>query len=183
MRRRRRNTRSARNGQSSKPGYTRLWKRASPRARGLLKRFWGVRNAPSIKLISGKLPGIGKNSTLVGLGQSPAVTIADGPKNRHTKIVRKIHHGQLVTNARGKRLFILTGKKPPGGKLRFIGYAPQTEYVPYKGVETAGSFKKGKHWIHRHDDAGGRWPKVYMDQNGNYVYATGSYKIGKWIEK
>lgn len=179
MRRTRRRHRT-RNGRASKLDYTRLWKQASPKGRKLLRNFWGVKNAPTIKLVNGSLPGVGKHSTLVGLGQSPAITIADGPKHRHTKIVRRKHHGQLVTDAAGKRLFILNGKAP-GGRLKFLGYVPTTEYLPYPGVESMGSFKRGKHWVHSHDDANGRWPKVYADSNGNYVYGKGSYKVGKWL--
>lgn len=178
----RRTRRRHRRRNPSRSAYTLHWKKASSRGRSLLKKFWGVKRAPTIRIVSGSLPGVGKRSTLVGLGQSPAITIADGPKQSHTKMVRRKHHGQLVSDATGKRLFILKGR-PPGGRLKFLGWVPTTEYLPYPGVESMGSFKKGKHWVHSHDDANGRWPKVYADQNGNYVYARGSYRVGKWLYK
>jgi hypothetical protein len=180
MRRTRRRHRRRNRGRASKLDYTHLLRKASPKGKSLLRKFWGVRKPPTIKTLGGKLPGVGSNATLVGLGQSPAITIADGPMKRHSKIVRRKHHGQLVTDSHGRRLFILNGR-PPGGRLKFLGYVPTTEYIPYPGVEAMGSFKKGKHWVHSHNDSNGRWPKVYVDRNGNYVYARGSYKVGKWL--
>jgi len=181
----RRTRRRHRRRNPSASAYTTHWKRASSRGKKLLRRFWGIRSAPTIKLIEGKLPGIRKNATLVSLGMSPAVTLADGPETNHTKIVRVKHHGQLVSDERGKRMFILTGKTP-GGRLKFAGFAPTTEYVPLPGIESAGSPKRGKHWVHSHgskEAKGAKWPRVFKDKNGNYIYAKGTYRVSGWIYK
>lgn len=175
----RRTRRRHRRRNPSASAYTTHWKKASSRGRKLLKKFWGIKRAPTIRLVGGSLPGVGKNSTLVGLGQSPAITIADGPRQSHKKMVRKKHHGQLVSDDKGKRLFILSGR-PATGRKKFLGWVPELEYIPYPGVESMGSFKRGKHWIHQMGEGKGPWPKIYSD-NGNYIVARGSHHVGKWI--
>lgn len=176
------------------PPRRRMRNRRARRYRGYgsgtrrFRQFWGV--APERKTAF-RLPGPSRNVTVVGLGQSPAVTLANGPEGRSTKVRRIRHRGYLV--AHGKRLMILSGRNStaPRQKLTFVGYAPVTEYTPFRSVEQRGSFKRGKHWVHRHgSQERGNWPRVYRDQAGNYIYEPGghsrrsgkaTYRIGKWL--
>lgn len=148
------------------------------------KRFWKIGTTPTLKEVAGYLPGVPKNGTLVGLGYSPAVTLADGPMGKHQRMVRKTHKMELAANSTGKRMYILTGRLPKKrSRLKFVGYAPQTEYLPYKGVEAAGSDKSRTWWKHEHSEDGGKWPKVYKDSAGNFIYAPGTYSVGRWIRR
>jgi len=110
------------------------------------------------------------------------LTIADGPKHRHTtlKRIRLPAGATLATTPNGKRLFVLTGKAGRGRK--FLGYAARCEYTPTKEIERAGSHKKNTLWVHDHSERGGEWPKVYRDSGGNLIWSGGTYKVGKWIE-
>ncbi|NDQ57326.1 MAG: hypothetical protein GZ088_09675 [Acidipila sp.] len=123
---------------------------------------------------------------LVGMGRSPEVQLADGDARSVHKIKRVKQSRKLAaTDADGKRIYILnkSQRRDAGKKLRFAGYAPETHYVLTPGEEKAGTFKKGKYWIHSHSDEGGKWPKAYADQYGNLVYARGTYRVGKWIRR
>lgn len=149
------------------------------------RKFWGIPLPPEISEI--EVPGkVGK--VLVGLGTTPYAFVADGPKGKSTK-VRKIKGPFMaVCDSKGKRLMLIRKSnqhKSWSGprKLTPIGWAPETHYVPSKDVEAAGSFKRGKYWVHKHDDDGGRWPKVSQDQAGNIIYAGSTLKIGKWMER
>lgn len=128
----------------------------------------------------------GKNKYLIGMGRSPVVLIADGPDKRSSKKIRKIKgRWTPAFDASGKRIVIL---KPRAGKnfgkgLKFIGWVPETHYIMTSKMEKAGSFKKGKYWVHEHDDDGGSWPKAYQDKEGNILYAKGTYHIDDWIRQ
>lgn len=153
----------------------------SRRGRAALSRFrkfWGIRDVPSLKVLPG--PGV-----LVSMGKSPAVTIANGPnKRKATRITRKRHNRMVATDASGRRIYIIGSQGLPAKpKLTFIGWAAKTEYIPSKDIEKAGTGKRGKHWIHDHTDEGGRWPKLYADQRGNYHYGRGTYSVSDWIRK
>jgi hypothetical protein len=145
------------------------------------RRFWGIKHPPEIRVLN--MPGPQKEMVLVGMGKSPALNLADGPEGRHRRKVRRAHKGIVACDASGRRIYILrTGRGARRrGKPRFVGYANLLEYLPTKAVERAGSFKRNKHWVHRMGEEGGTWPKVYMDQNGNYVFSKGSYRVGKWV--
>lgn len=148
------------------------------------RKFWGIPYPTAISTVT--LPGKG-STTLVGMGVSPKVLVANGPDAKTATKVRTFKGKRIVaTNTSGDRIIILNGRgsrKATKRKLRFIGWAPETHYLPTKGMESAGTFKKGKYWVHQHDDDGGRWPKVYRDQAGNFVYAPGTYKVTDWIRR
>ena len=141
------------------------------------RRFWGLKKPSSLKILP-QLSGMPK--VLVGLGRSPAVSIADGPKGRSRRTVRKPHNGTLVTNASGSRMWILM-PRARRQKRRFLGYAPKVEYVPHADIEKDGSHKRNKHWVHELGEKGGTWPKLFQDANGNYEFGPASYRITDWI--
>ena len=142
--------------------------------------FWRLKDVPSLKVLPGS-----DSMVLVGMGKSPAVNLADGPNKASSKrIVRKRHSALLATDPAGKRMFII-GRRglPKKPKLTFAGWVPKTEYIPSKDLERSGTPKKYKHWVHSHEDDHGKWPKVYKDQNGNYHYGRGTYRVTDWIRK
>lgn len=143
------------------------------------RRFWGV---PFPTRIVKRGDGQQGMRLLVGLGISPKVVLAEkrGGKARFIKGQRT-----LALDMRSKRLVILNPRRKGGiGRgLRFVGYAPETHYVPSRATERAGTFKKGKYWVHKHDDDGGKWPRVYRDRAGNFVYGKGTYTVGEWLRK
>ncbi len=158
--------------------------KAGKNALARYRRFWGLKSPPAIKVLD--VPGMPKNGVLVGLGRCPALSVANGPRGEATKVKRSRHTGIVATNPSGTRLYILSGKSARRGgsrKLKFLGYAPMTEYIPTKAMEKSGTFKKGKWWQHKHHDNGGKWPKIYKDSAGNIIYAKGTYRVGKWIER
>ena len=145
-------------------------------------RFWGIKKIPAFQMID--VPGVGKNTPYVGLGKSPAIYIADGPKNRHTKKKKIVRRGILIADARGRRLAILSGRSMRGKRrLKRLGHVYQTDYLPCGAIEKAGSFKSGKWWQHDHSHAGGKWPIAHEDQAGNIWYSKGSYTVGQWLRK
>ena len=147
------------------------------------KKFWGIPLPTSIEEIeSGK----GRTRFLVGMGRSPVAVLSEGPKQNPGRI-RKVRGSFMVaTDTAGKRIYLIRKKnkgKAIGKNLTMVGYAPETHYVPSRAVEKAGSFKRNAYWIHKHDDEGGRWPRVYKDSSGNFIYGKGTYSVGKWIRK
>lgn len=153
-------------------------------ARKKYKQFWGIPYPTEI--VKTRL-GAGRGRKIfVGMGRSPAVVLADGPKGRNARTWKDRKSRIVATDPSGRRIFVLTRewhRKPFGKNLRFVGYAPETHYVPWPGVERAGSFKKGKYWIHKHDDERGKWPKVFKDSSGNFIYGPGTYTVGTWIRR
>lgn len=191
MRRRHRNRWHPEDAYAGTPKTRGLLKRASPQYRKRLKRrtssregkealrrfraFTGVPYPPEILNIPA--PG---NKTMVGMGKAPEIVYHDG-----RKVVRRKGSWFGVFNAKGRRIVLLNRRKgiPKHPRKRYLGRMVETHYILPKGVEIAGSFKRGKYWIHEHKDEGGRWPKGFVDQNGNIWYAPGTYRIGRWIRR
>jgi hypothetical protein len=147
------------------------------------RRFIGIPHPTEMRLIGQSSKG--KLKYLIGMGRSPAAFIADGPKGAHRKI-RKLRGPWIPSfTSDGKKIILLraSGRGPVGKSLKFVGYAPETHYILTAAQEKAGSFKRGKHWVHKHDDERGKWPKVYKDSSGNLVYGKGTYHVGAWIRR
>jgi hypothetical protein len=145
------------------------------------RKFWGIPYPTDIRIID--LPGPKtKTKFLVGMGRAGKggkIQKKDGGTTRAkgAKIA--------AVDASGKQIFLLSGRNStaPEQKLTEVGVAEETHYVPTGTMEKAGTFKKNKYWVHRHDDDGGRFPKVYKDQAGNYVYGRGTYSVTDWIRR
>lgn len=154
------------------------------KALGKFRKFWGLRAPTKIELLEGTK---GSTRFLVGMGYSPNVVLAARPNRRGENVkgikTKKIRGRFAVAcDPEGRRIYLIRKKRGAIGKrLRFVGYAAETHYIPNRRVEKAGSFKRGKHWVHSHADEGGRFPKVYRDSSGNFIYGPGTYRIGKWI--
>lgn len=148
------------------------------------EKFWELPFPPELqvrKLKNGKRRKDGVWIT-TGLGRSPVVLLA---AKRGGK-VKKMHGNRLLAlDPVSRRLLILNPKSkgPIGEKLKFVGYAPETHYVPTRKMELLGTFKKGKYWVHEHNDDGGVWPEVYQDSSGNFVYGKGTYKVDRWLRR
>jgi hypothetical protein len=150
--------------------------------RAALKRYRKFTGLPwPTEIIAVETPGRGKRA-LVGMGMTPNVVLADRRGGKPHKIRKK---GIVACSSNGRQIYILTGRdsKARNPRLRHVGYAAETHYVPTKLEERAGTFKRGRYWVHKHDDAGGRWPKVFADQAGNIVYGRGTYKVTDWIRR
>jgi hypothetical protein len=155
--------------------------------------FWGVPWPSTITVL--RTPGGVEKKFRVGLGRSPAVYLADGPQDRHRK--KKTLRGKriIASDAEGKQIFIFSGKdsKNSKRKLRHVGFAPSSDYIPPRGIEKSGSHKSNRWWVHDHGiKEGGNWPRVFQDNAGNFVYERGgnkkasgkaTYEINSWIEK
>jgi len=149
------------------------------------RRFWGVSTPSKIEVLERDRGG--RMRFLVGMGWAPVAVIADRP-NRRGKPEPKArkHRGRYIvaTDAKGRRIYLIRNRRGPIGKnLKHVGYAAETHYIPSTGIEKMGSFKRGKHWVHKHSDEGGRYPKVYRDSSGNYIYGPGTYSVGRWIRR
>jgi hypothetical protein len=147
------------------------------------RQFWGL--PYPVEVTAFDVPGAKKSFRFVSMGRSPRVVLADGPKGRQTRQWSDRKSRVVATDPSGRRIFVLNKKLrgPIGKRLRFVGWAPMTEYIPTVGMERAGSFKAGKYWRHLHLDEGGKWPKVYKDSSGNYIYGPGTYRVGRWIRR
>ena len=157
--------------------------KATPEGRKALaryKRFWGIMPT-EIRTI--ELPGPkGRTKFLVGMGragQGGKIQTEDGRKTK-AKGAKYV-----ACDANGKRIFLLSGKNSSASvsRLRRVGRAEETHYVPTASQERAGTFKRNKYWVHRHDDEGGKYPVVYRDQAGNYIYGPGTYSVTDWIRR
>jgi len=153
--------------------------------------FWELPYPPELKVMKlkdGKRKrnaGRGKKEGVwvtAGLGRSPVVLIAKKRGGRATKLYG---NRKLALDPVSRRLLILNPKSrgPIGEDLEFVGYAPETHYVPTRKMELAGTFKKGKYWVHAHDDDGGVWPEVYKDSSGNFIYGKGTYRVDRWLRR
>lgn len=154
--------------------------KAAKKTERKFQQFWGIRYAPNV--ISE--PGLKKNVWLAGMGNSPGVFLADAPEGRETKRWKVPGRYLAATNASGNRIYLLRrrGLKKFGQKPKFVGYAFKTDYVPTGAIEKAGSHKSNRRWTHSHGrDERGRWPKVYRDAGGNYIYGPGTYRVTDWI--
>ena len=157
------------------------------------KQFWSIPCPPSIKIIPG---GPNKTIPLVGMGHTNEVHISNGDKGERGK-KEKVIRGKwnVATEKNGKQVLLLSDR-PMSGKLKFVGFAPVTMYIPSPDIESAGTHKKGFVWKHVHGQDDGlkvpknelNWPKVYADRDGkvdsksNFVYgATKHGKITTWM--
>jgi hypothetical protein len=133
------------------------------------------------EIIAVETPGRGKR-TLVGMGMTPNLVLADRQGGKSRKVRQK---GIVTCSPNGRQIFVLTGRdsKAKKPRIRQIGYVAETHYVPTRLEESAGTFKRGRYWVHKHDDAGGRYPKAYKDQAGNVIYGKGTYKVTDWIRR
>ena len=138
-------------------------------------KFWGVSQPQDVKTVTSPAEKI-----LVGAGKTTGIYLADGNDIKFGKR-RDIY----FDDAKKPKLYVLApGSQASFGKnLREIGRARETHYIPTKALEKAGSHKKNTYWIHKHDDDGGKYPKVYKDAAGNYIYGTGTLRIGEWMER
>lgn len=142
--------------------------------------FWGV---PPTRIHVFKIPGPSdKAKVFVGMGHTGKGGKIRTPDGRVTR-AKGVRFA--ATDPDGKRIFLFTGKDSdaPGSKLKKVGVAEETHYVPTRAMEKAGTFKKDKYWVHRHDDDGGEFPEVFRDQAGNYIYGEGTYRINDWIRR
>jgi len=144
------------------------------------RKFWGLPFPTEIKII--ETPGVKRASrVLVGMGRSgKGGVFTDGKREWHPKGTKYV-----ATDASGRKIFLFTGKDSSVGKKRLkkVGKVEETHYVPTGPQEKAGTFKRGKYWVHRHDDAGGRFPDVFVDSAGNYEYGRGTYSVTDWIRR
>jgi hypothetical protein len=142
--------------------------------------FWGIPYPPEIDIR--KLGKDRSRATRVCLGISPAVFIAKKRGGKARKIPGK---RRLAFDPRSRRMMVLNmkSKGPVGKNLSFLGYAPETHYIPTPAMERTGTFKTGKYWVHKHDDDGGKWPEVWVDSSGNFIYGQGTYKVDRWLRR
>ena len=126
-----------------------------------------------------------KKIPLVGMGKSPGPQFEGKPELRGTTNRLPWY---VASDARGRQIFLL----PPGdvkgsGKVKYAGKVRETIYVLTPEEEKAGTFKRFKFWIHKHNDDGGKHPDGYWVTGTNgkrmFVYAPGSYRVNKWIER
>ncbi len=180
--------------ESSKLYHQIVKTKSGQKVSALFKRFWKLSCPPSIKLVQGD--GKKEVTPLMVMGHTTSVFLATGNKGERGKKQREIKGKWIgATERDGKHVILLTNR-PFQGKLKFVGYAPRTDYVPPPDVEKAGSHKSGFHWKHIHGAADGKniplgelkWPPVYADRDGqvdgnsNFVYGTTKHgKITDWM--
>lgn len=178
--------------------HKRLMKTEAGRAvNGLFKKFFKLSCPPTIRIV----PGDGKKeiTPLMVMGGTKEAFIATGNKGERGKNTKTIKGNWIgATERSGKHVILLAnnGKRAFEGGLKFVGYAPRTDYVLTRDVEAAGSHKSGFHWKHIHGAKDGRniplkeleWPKVYADRDGkvdgnsNFVYGTTKHgRITDWM--
>jgi len=148
------------------------------------QKFWGLPFPTEIKHL--EVPGPkDKTIVLVGMGRSPEVQTSTAPKGKKGKKKVSKKNRIAAVDASGKRIWILNGKDSKAGRqdLQDIGYVPETHYIPTGPMEKAGTFKRGKYWVHKHDDDGGEWPTAKMDQAGNIIYDESTYYVDDWIRR
>lgn len=144
------------------------------------KKFWGIMPT-EIRIVD--VPGPrNKTQVVVGMGKAGhggKILLKNG-KTSKAKGAKWV-----ATDADGKQIFLLTGKNSNAGQreLEELGVVEETHYVPTAKQENAGTFKKDAYWVHRHDDEGGKFPRVYRDQAGNYIYDRGTYRVTDWIRR
>lgn len=165
------------------------------------KKFWGLHAPERLVLVQGG-PQKGVE-WLTGLGVTRGLLLSRSDKGtgRHGKPQVLRGHWIVAVNPSGKQMVFLSGK-PVSGPWRPVGYAPETRYIPTGDLESAGTHKKGRHWVHLHGkrdegapariarlpDSAFRWPRVYADRNGkispesNFRYGeTPSAIVEDWL--
>jgi len=163
-----------------------------PEGRSVLARhkgFWRVPFPPTISTFD-----IGpKNEDiyLMGMGFTDQVHLADsrhGDKNPGVRKTKVKGRWNIACTPNGRQIIIFTGRKLKN-TWKFVGYAPETHYIPTPELEDAGTPKKNVHWRHTHDDEGGQWPRVFADHGGrlgkdtNFLYDYGTYSVTDWIRR
>ncbi len=170
------------------------------------REFWNLPFPPEIKMV----PGGPKDKVipLMGMGECPEVHLSTENKGGGGK--RTVIKGKwkIGTDASRKHLFIL-GNRPEKKPYKFVGYAPETNYIPSKDIEEqltkmlkSGRLTKdqaaklGKWWRHIHGENDSdkqvpesrlKWPAMYADRNGkvdkdsNFISdKTPTFKVRDW---
>lgn len=153
------------------------------KALGLYKKFWGLPYPTEIQEFD--VPGPPGTVVMVGMGTSPQLNLADGPKGKHSRKWNQRGRRMPAVDADGKKIWLFTGKnsKARDRKVKRLGFVPETHYIPTSDMESAGTFKKRTYWVHKHSDDGGQWPEAFQDQAGNIEYRGGTCRVGKWMER
>lgn len=157
------------------------------------RQFWRIPFPPAVSVMP---DGKQQRTVLMGMGWTPEVHISDQKKGTNGKRVVVRGHWQVACTPNGRRILLLSGKRALGKRLYPLGYAPETNYLPTREMEEAGTFKAKTHWQHLHEDEGGVNPLVYADvppasgplprtvpSHANFVYAPGTYTITDWIRR
>lgn len=166
----------------------------------LFKEFWKIPYPPEIKFIPGGPKG--KTVFLMGMGTAPEVHLSasnKGEKRSNPGKARTVVKGKwiIASDSSGRHVLILNQNRPIQKPFKFVGYAPETNYIPTPDIEAAGTHKKGKWWRHIHGENDStkqfaehklKWPAVFADRNGkvdrnsNFMYGrTPSAKIRDWM--
>lgn len=164
---------------------------AVKKGRRRFKKFHAIKDARSLeKLQVGRLPkASGYRGILVGMGISPVLWLSDGSMRKASKKIVQVKEPRYaMTDPAGRKIVLLAMKKSklgkaPSGKKQFIGWVPKTRYYPTKKMVKLGSNKANTIWTHDHNDDGGRWPKAFLDDRGNVIYGSGTYRVQDWIRK
>lgn len=147
----------------------------------LYERFWGLPYPTEIKEFD--IPGPkDKTVVMVGMGWNEEAHLADGPEGKDKKHWTLKGKRIPALDADGKKVFLLKGKdsKAAKRKLKKLGYAPKTIYIPTPDMEKAGTKKKKTIWVHHHNkEEGGKYPEVFEDQAGNLILNSETL----WVDK
>lgn len=166
----------------------------------LFKEFWKIPVPPKIEILQGGPKG--RTIFLMGMGTAPEVHLSATNKGERKKTAgkagRTVLKGKwkIASDSSGRHVLILSDR-PIKGPFKFVGYAPETNYVPTPDIEKAGTHKKGRWWRHLHGENDSnkkyaehqlKWPAVFADRNGkvdkssNFIYGTTpSAKIKDWM--
>ncbi len=170
------------------------------------KEFWNLPFPPEIKMVKGGA----KNRIipLIGMGEAPEIHLSTENKGGRGKKTVVKGKWKIATDASRKHLIIL-GDRPIKKPFKFVGYAPETNYIPSKDIEEhleallkAGwltneqAAKLGKWWRHLHGENDSvkqvsenklKWPAMYADRNGkvdknsNFISdKTPTFKVRDW---
>ena len=172
------------------PGFRRDYERAKRNRSGASvlkrhKRFWRVPYPPSIDHYD--IGPKNKDIYLMGMGWTPEVHVSAARNPGAEKTVVK-GRWKVACSPNGRQIVIFTGRQFKG-PWKFVGYAPETDYIPTGELDRAGTPKGNTKWVHTHDDEGGVWPRVFADHGGkltkatNFIYGTGTYSVTDWIRR
>lgn len=148
------------------------------------RKFWKLPYPTAIQTIPDGPKDSGRKIPLVGMGYAPEVHISlsrEGTAGERVKIRGK---WWVACDPVGRKIYLLTGKKPKlpltgnTRKLPALGYAPETHYIPTPDMEKAGTHKAKLHWVHLHSDDSGINPVIRAD-----VSAAKARKVGKTLSR
>ena len=123
----------------------------------------------------------GRNLALTGMGKVPWIEVSNGGRKRR---IKGPWHGGFTGPRKSRRIWLLKrAGLPKRSRWKYIGRVALSVYETSDDVSRAGSPKAWTQWRHEHNDERGKWPKAYMDQNGNVKYGRGTYGIKHWIRK